>query len=126
MLGEPGCPCGRTFPVVDRIEGRVDDCIITPDGRRVGRLDPIFKAVQGIHEARIVQDESDHLRIELVPRPVVSDQERATLLDELRRRVGPRMRITIVTVDAIPRTRAGKLRTVVNLISNHAGPGLDP
>jgi phenylacetate-CoA ligase len=123
VAGEPGCPCGRTFPVVERIEGRLDDCIITPDGRRVGRLDPIFKAVQGIHEARIVQDESDHLRIELVPRTEVSSAERATLLDELRRRVGPRMRITFVTVDAIPRTPRGKLRTVVNLVANSAGRG---
>lgn len=115
--GEPGCPCGRTFPVIERIEGRQDDCIVTPEGRRVGRLDPIFKAVSGIHEARIVQDEVDHVRVELVPRPVVTDEERETLRDELTRRLGPRMRITFVSVDRIPRTGRGKLRTVVNLVS---------
>ena len=126
VLGEPGCPCGRTFPVVERIEGRQDDCVITPEGRRVGRLDPIFKAIQGIHEARIVQDASDHIRVEVVPRPVISDEERAALLDELRRRVGPRMRITIVSVERIARTGRGKLRTVVNLVSGRAAARSDP
>lgn len=120
VVGEPGCPCGRTFPVLERIEGRHDDCVITPEGRRVGRLDPIFKAVQGIHEARIVQDAVDHIRVELVPRPVVTDDERETLRDELTRRLGPRMRITFVSVDHIPRTGRGKLRTVVNLIAGRA------
>lgn len=126
VLGEPGCPCGRTFPVVERIEGRQDDCVITPEGRRVGRLDPIFKAVQGIHEARIVQDAADHIRVEVVPRPVISEVERTTLLDELRRRVGPSMRITIVPVERIARTGRGKLRTVVNLVSGRDAVGSAP
>lgn len=117
VLSDSDCPCGRTFPVLERIEGRQDDCIVTPEGRRVGRLDPIFKAVSGIHEARIIQDEVDHIRVEVVPRPVVTDTERAALLDELGRRVGPSMRISIVAVDLIERTGRGKLRTVVNLVA---------
>jgi phenylacetate-CoA ligase len=28
------CPCGRAFPLVDRIEGRRDPPLLTPDGRR--------------------------------------------------------------------------------------------
>lgn len=116
VWSDSGCPCGRTFPVIERIEGRQDDCIVTPEGRRVGRLDPIFKAVGAIHEARIVQDEVDHIRVELVPRPVVSEREQAILLDELRRRVGTRMRISIIVVERIERTGRGKLRTVVNLV----------
>jgi phenylacetate-CoA ligase len=123
VMGEPGCPCGRTFPVIERIEGRQDDCIITPEGRRVGRLDPIFKAVNGIHEARIIQDEVDHIRVEVVPRPVITDEERAALLDELGRRVGPSMRISIVPVEQIVRTGRGKLRTVVNLVSRRGAAG---
>lgn len=123
VMGDSDCPCGRTFPVIERIEGRQDDCIVTPEGRRVGRLDPIFKAVNGIHEARIIQDEVDHIRVEVVPRPVVTDAERAALLDELGRRVGPSMRISIVPVDQIERTGRGKLRTVVNLVAPRGQTG---
>ena len=52
------CPCGRTLPLLGSIEGRCDDIIYTRDGRRVGRLDPIFKASLPSQEAQIVQETS--------------------------------------------------------------------
>ena len=112
--GDTGCACGRTSPTIREIVGRQDDVIITPSGRRVGRLDPIFKAVAAIHEARIVQDRADHVRVELVPRGEIPAAECDALRDELRRRIGGDMQITIVEVPGLQRTAGGKLRTVVN------------
>lgn len=116
VVGQPGCSCGRAFPVLDRIEGRQDDVLVTPEGRRIGRLDPIFKAVHSIQEARIIQDAIDHVRVEVVPRPVLPEEEREALRMELGRRLGPSMRISIVDVARLERTGRGKLRTVVNLL----------
>ena len=124
--GDAGCPCGRTSPTVRAILGREDDVIVTPRGRRVGRLDPIFKAVSSIHEARIIQDRIDHVRVELVPIGMIPDSERAALRDELHRRLGAEMRITIVEVLGLGRTAGGKLRTVVNEYERqrtHNAPG---
>ena len=112
--GSSVCPCGRTSQTVRAIIGRQDDVIITPRGRRVGRLDPIFKAVSAIHEARIVQDRADHVRVELVPIGVIPDAECRALRDELQRRLGDEMSISIVEVPRLVRTAGGKLRTVVN------------
>lgn len=114
IAGESDCPCGRTSPTVREILGREDDVIVTPRGRRVGRLDPIFKAVDSIHEARIVQDRADHVRVELVPKGAIPESERVSLLDELHRRLGDEMQISIVEVHSLERTAGGKLRTVVN------------
>lgn len=111
------CTCGRSWPVVARIEGRVDDVIVTPEGRRVGRLDPIFKSVASLHETRIVQDAEDHVRVETVVAGELQAAEEAELLAQLRARLGPRMRIDIVRVQAIARTSGGKLRTVVNEVA---------
>ncbi len=41
-FGGESCGCGRAFPVIEQLGGRLDDLILTPDGRRVGRLDPVF------------------------------------------------------------------------------------
>lgn len=112
--GEPGCPCGRNFPVIERLVGRMDDVIITPEGRRIGRLDPIFKSVATLFETRIVQDASDHVRVEVVLTGPFAPRERADLERELAARIGPSMRIDIVEVPSIPRSASGKLRTVVN------------
>lgn len=114
------CSCGRAFPTIARIIGRLDDVVVTPEGRLIGRLDPIFKAGSSVQESRIVQDAADHVRLEIVPDGELPEHERADLLRELSARLGPAMRIDIVPVAQIPRTGSGKLRTVVNELSRRA------
>ncbi|HEX2189570.1 MAG TPA: hypothetical protein VHG51_11760 [Longimicrobiaceae bacterium] len=118
---EGECACGRAFPMLDRIEGRRDDVLVTPEGRRVGRLDPIFKAVGSIFEAQIVQDAPDHVRVNVVGG--MTEPEEAALRNELGNRLGPSMRVSFVRVDAIPRTARGKFRSVVNLVAAGPPPG---
>lgn len=115
------CACGSSFPRIERILGRVDDVLITPEGYHVGRLDPIFKAMASLDETRIVQDEPDHVRVELVSREPLRETETATLLAGLRNRLGPTMRIEFVRVAQIERSPGGKLRSVVNLTAAKSG-----
>ena len=81
VFADRECDCGRKMPVIEGLLGRSDDVVVTPDGRRVGRLDPIFKAVSSFYESRIVQDAADHVRVEYVADAEVPDAERATLAD---------------------------------------------
>lgn len=106
------CTCGSPFPAVSGLLGRMDDVILTPSGRRIGRIDPIFKAVDTLHEARVVQTAIDHIRLEAVTSEGFSDSDRATLLHELRLRVGEEMHLEFAAVPEIPRTKGGKLRMV--------------
>jgi len=118
------CACGRAFPRVDRIEGRMDDVIRTPEGHRVGRMDPVFKVLHTPLETRIVQDALDHITVEYVSSGAMPEGEETALRGELRKRLGPLMRVTVTRVEAIPRTRRGKLRTVVSHLpagSSHGG-----
>jgi phenylacetate-CoA ligase len=112
--GEDRCPCGRAFPALAAIVGRLDDVVVTPDGREIGRLDPVFKGSSGLMEARIVQDRADHLRIEAVVTDGWSAAEEARLRSELAHRVGAGMTVDVVTVRRIERGPGGKLRGVVN------------
>jgi phenylacetate-CoA ligase len=116
IRGTGSCACGRPGETIERIEGRIDDVVVTPEGNLVGRLDPIFKSVASLYETQIVQDAIDHLRVEIVASEAFTDAMEAELKTELRARVGPRMRIDVVRVAAIPRASSGKLRTVVNLV----------
>jgi phenylacetate-CoA ligase len=119
VVGEPGCPCRRAFPVLEQIEGRFDDVVITPDGRRIGRLDPIFKSVTSFYETRIVQTSPSRVRVEIVPAERYDPADEVQLVDELRRRLGSSMQIEIARVQSIPRTASGKLRAVVNEVVKH-------
>lgn len=117
IRGSGSCACGRPGETIERIEGRMDDVIVTPEGNLVGRLDPIFKSVASLYETRIVQDRVDHLRVEVVASSDFTKKMEDELTAQLRLRVGPSMRIDVVRVTSIERTGSGKLRTTVNLVN---------
>ena len=114
VLGEEGCPCGRRFPVLERIVGRLDDVLVTPDGRRVGRLDPVFKGRRTIREAQVVQETESDVRVRVVPGPDYTDEDGLAVVMELEARLGTAMRIVVERVEEIERTAGGKFRAVVN------------
>jgi phenylacetate-CoA ligase len=126
VLGTGVCRCGRAGDTLEMIEGRMDDVIVTPEGNLVGRLDPIFKAVYSLHETRIVQDATDHVRVEIVVIGEFSSGMERELRGQLRARLGPTMRIDIVRVPSIERTGRGKLRTTVNLVYPRSPDGVVP
>lgn len=100
---------------LSKVEGRVDDVIITPDGRRVGRLDPIFKGVDGISEAQIVQERLDFLKVNVVALNEQAVNE-TKLREMLRERLGNDIKIEFDYMQSIPRTKSGKFRSVLSKI----------
>jgi len=113
-LSIDACPCGRGLPVIGGIEGRVDDVVITPDGRHIGRLDPVFKADLPIREAQIIQETPDTLRVLYVPARSYAATDGEALIRRIHDRVGPEMTVILQAVDAVPRTANGKFRAVVS------------
>ena len=91
----------------------MDDAIELPDGRTIGRLDHIFKGLDGILEAQIRQDTRDAVSVLVVPAATFNDRMRDRLLGNARERLGDDIRIEVRLVDAVPRTRNGKLKGVV-------------
>lgn len=109
------CRCGRSLPMLAALEGRLDDVVRTVDGRRIGRLDPIFKADLPIREAQIVQDRLDHLSIRFVPASGYADRHGADMIQRLRERVGP-VAVDLEPTTEIPRGANGKFRAVVSTV----------
>jgi phenylacetate-CoA ligase len=119
-LAVPGggaCVCGRKFPTIERIIGRADDIIVTPDGRRVGRLDPVFKGLQTIRKAQIVQDALHTIRIRVVPGKNFRNADLDSVRHELGKRLGPDMEYTFELVEDIPVGAGGKFHAVVSRLN---------
>lgn len=98
-----------------RIEGRADDVVVTSDGNKVGRLDPVFKGFTGIKETQIVQERLNKLvlKIVTVDGEPVNEKKLQSLLKD---RVGCNMEILVTYVDKIPRSNSGKFRSVISKI----------
>jgi phenylacetate-CoA ligase len=107
-----GCDCGRTLPLLQAIEGRQDDVLYTVDGRRIGRLDPVFKAGQPIREAQVIQEALDRVRVRYVPAPEFTPEAGRSIIDQLQARMGP-IEVILEPIDAVPRTANGKFRAVI-------------
>jgi phenylacetate-CoA ligase len=111
------CSCGRSRPILERIDGRMEDYVVTPDGRRIGRMDHVFKDALAVREAQIVQPSIDRIVIRLVPRPEFDEASRRALAREIRDRLGDGMALEFELIDAIPRLPNGKFRAVVSEIA---------
>jgi phenylacetate-CoA ligase len=112
------CSCGRAGDVFLWVDGRIEDYVMTPDGRLIGRLDHIFKDQHDVAEAQILQDTKQAVEIRIVPRESWSDASERTLRKEVRARLGDEIGVQIDLVKNIPREPNGKLRAVKSRVGH--------
>lgn len=116
------CICGSILPIVQEIDGRIEDIIETPDGKKIGRLDAAFKYSKNIIAASIYQPDISKIIVKIVPAMNYSFEiDEAPLICELRKRLGKIIKIEIKMVDEtdIPKTKRGKVRFVLSDLHNN-------
>ncbi|WP_417515012.1 hypothetical protein [Marinobacter sp.] len=102
--------------LLETVNGRVDDYIQTPDGRKIGRIDHIFKGLNGISEAQVIQDAPDHCTIKVISHSALPEAEIYTLQHNFSARTGGTLRLTVEKVASIPRGPNGKFKSVLQMI----------
>lgn len=115
-LSNANCPCGRQAPLVEKIDGRIESYIITPDGRYLGRLDFLFKDTDAVEEAQLFQDALNHVTVRIVKSPHYTDKHEKSLMTDLRRYLGDKIRIDVDYVNEIPREPNGKFRQIISTV----------
>lgn len=110
------CACGRQMPILEAIEGRVEDICITSDGRQMLRFDTVFKGVENIREAQVVQEQLDLFTIRLVPADTFEEHDIQKIKDNMCLHAGE-VRVIVHLVDQIERTASGKFRAVICKLS---------
>jgi phenylacetate-CoA ligase len=113
-LEEGRCGCGRGLPLYQVTEGRRDDVLRLPGGRRVGprTLAPRIEELRGFTQYRVIQEEPDRVKVLLVKEPGANGVE-ATVSEVVRRVLGADIAVEVQAVPEIPLSRRGKLRKVV-------------
>ena len=108
------CQCGNPHPIISKLEGRVDDFLITDDGRKIGRLSTAMKRSPSIHSAQIVQDRPGHAYLLVRPGKMYRTPDSMAVREDILDRIGT-FDLEIVEVPEIPKTLQGKTPLVVRL-----------
>lgn len=110
------CECGRKIPTIYPIETKLEDFIVTPEGRIISPSLLTFplKYAHGILESQIVQKKIDEIVVKIVKTDKYTEEDEKSLIKSLRELVGQNINIKLEYVDKIHQTKAYKKRFVIN------------
>ncbi len=114
------CECGRTYKTIEKVIGRSEDYILTPEGRHVTRMDVPFKYTLGIQEAQIVQKQVDKIEIRIIKSPTFQQKDLDDLLHHLRLRLGQSMEIEFKFINELLVGENGKKKFIISEMSKDA------
>lgn len=113
---EGTCSCGRKMPLLQTIEGRVDDMFFTRERGVVSRVDSAFKSLpSSIIATQVAQISLDQFEVRIVPDLALYKPEQGEMLKEhLHDYLGKSVRIEVIIVPSLKRTPGGKMPVMVN------------
>lgn len=115
-LSKVVCDCGNPLPLMESVEGRKLDVILTADGKRIpGEFFPhLFKDYRGIRQFQVIQDKIESVDIKLVLDPSGEPDFINDLKSVMMETLGQDIGVNIQVVNEIPLTSSGKLRVTIN------------
>lgn len=117
QLAGPGCACGRSLGRITRLDGRVNDMLVTAGGARIcGAIVPhSFRLINNVESYQLVQNAPGQATIRIVRAPPYDPaSEEPKLRKIFGSHLGSERDIQIEYVSSIPCTPAGKARFVLN------------
>ncbi len=110
------CSCGRTQPLIGRIEGRVADFLLSPDGQIVSGIsltDHFAGHIPGVAQMQIVQEELDCLVLRVVRGEGYGADSVQQVEALVRDFFGDKMRCRFDYVQQIDKGPTGKFRFTI-------------
>jgi phenylacetate-CoA ligase len=114
------CRCGRGLPLLERVEGREADYVVTPAGHLISGIsltENFALLIPGTAQVQIVQESITQLRIRLVADDRFGDASRARIAELVRGTFGDGVRHDVELVDAIPQEPSGKYRFCISNVA---------
>ena len=109
------CECGRPYKRVEKIEGRIQEMIVSKNGNLISMTainmhDDVFDS---IHQFQFYQDTPGYVTLRIVPKRHHTASNEAKILRSLQQKTGDQITIVIKQVDQIEQTPRGKTRFLV-------------
>lgn len=115
IISTEACICGRKMPLLKEIVGRLEDVVVSGDGRQMVRFHGIFVGLPHIREGQVIQEDYSGFTLKLVVTPEFNDQDRKVLIKRFSERLG-KVELNIEQVESIDRNQAGKFQAVISKV----------
>ncbi|MDR2346210.1 MAG: hypothetical protein LBE18_09105 [Planctomycetaceae bacterium] len=113
------CPCGRTLPMFERIEGRVADYIVTDKGEYVSGIsltENFACQVDGIVQLQIIQEDINKFTFNIVKASDFGESTIEQISNLVNKRFGSKAVFDCVYMEKIPMERSGKYRFCISKV----------
>ncbi|MCF8095228.1 MAG: hypothetical protein K9J79_07680 [Desulfobacteraceae bacterium] len=113
---DSGCKCGRPFEAFEIKEGRVNDLIVCPSGKKVYAAILAYVLKGHTAQFKVFQEKRDLINIYIVPETDYNPQIEKKIRMKLQNYLGNKMNIKFTPVDNIAPENSGKRRYFVSRI----------
>ena len=121
VKSERRCACGRGLPLLERVEGREADYVLTPSGKLISGIsltENFALHIQGAAQVQIVQEEVRHLRLRMVAGGEFGPESRRQIEELVRNTFGSEMDYEVELVESIPQEPTGKYRFCISKVAS--------
>ncbi|MAT90298.1 MAG: polysaccharide biosynthesis protein [Flavobacteriaceae bacterium] len=121
ILSNQTCTCGNNNPLVNKILGRIDDFVYSPENGKInlGNISNTLKDTKGIIKFQVEQNSLQTIVIKMVAdREDYTNDVEKIFIKNWRDRIGEDMSLKIKYVEEIPVAKSGKFRLVINNIKH--------
>lgn len=116
-IAEPGCACGRSLGRIIRLDGRVNDMLLTTKGAKFSGVIAThsFRLIDHVESYQVVQRAPGQAIVRIVRGPRYDPAlEEPKVYSIFRKHLGEGSQVAIEYVTSIAKTPAGKARFVIN------------
>ncbi|MFW5638954.1 MAG: phenylacetate--CoA ligase family protein [Methanoculleus sp.] len=109
------CTCGRHYPLLERVEGRLQDFIVTNNHRLISMtaVNMHSDVFDNVVQFQFYQERAGEVLLRIIKKPGYNDWDTEYILGELDKKFEGDVDVTIHFVTEIPRTRRGKYQFLV-------------
>ena len=119
-LSDRVCECGRGLPLIESVQGREADFVVTPSGRMISGIsltENFALHIRGAAQVQVIQETVHHVRIRLVPDELFNHESERQIAKLVTETFGTSVRHDIERVLAIPQEPSGKYRFCISKVA---------
>lgn len=116
VLTNKKCKCGRNYPLLKRIEGRLQEFIVSKTKRYIsltGVYGLVAKCTKNVIDCQFLQETEGELVLNIVKDENYTDEEENLIKNSLQKKFGGEINLKIHYVDQISLTPGGKSKFLI-------------